>query len=118
MGKCWLSPRLDSASSLTITHYTGAELEAELQRSEAGFLVINEIYYPAGWKAFLNGEEVPIHRTNYFLRGIQIPPGEHTLTLDFRPDSFTRGIQLSWMALALQLLIGLWVGINWFRTKS
>lgn len=117
-GEALAQPQADSASSLSITHYTGAELEAQLQRSEAGFLVINEIYYPAGWKAFLNGEEVPIHRTNYFLRGIQIPPGEHTLTLDFRPDSFTKGIQLSWMALAIQILIGLWVGISWFRTKS
>ena len=108
----------DSSSTVNVTNYTGAELEVTMTRSTPGFLVINEIYYPAGWKAFLNGNEVPIYKTNYFLRGIQVPAGEHTLTLDFRPDSFTRGIQLSWMALVAQLLIGLWVGISWFRTKS
>jgi uncharacterized membrane protein YfhO len=76
------------------------------------------MYYPAGWKALLNGEEIQIYKTNYFLRGLIIPPGEHELTLDFKPSSFSQGILISWLSVALQLLLGLWVGIMWYRSKE
>ena len=76
------------------------------------------MYYPAGWKALLNGEEIQIYKTNYFLRGLIIPAGEHELTLDFKPSSFSQGILISWLSVALQLLLGLWVGIMWYRSKE
>ena len=109
---------IDSTSFVNVTKYTGAELELNTQRSSSGFLVINELYYPTGWKAYLNGEEIQIYKTNYFLRGLIIPPGNHELILDFQPDSFSHGIFISWLSVAFQLIIGLWVGITWFRTKE
>ncbi|MBK98430.1 MAG: hypothetical protein CL672_06525 [Balneola sp.] len=112
------SPLVDSTSIVRVTKYTGAELEVSIQRSSLGFLVINELYYPAGWKAFLNGEEIQIYKTNYFLRGLIIPPGDHELILDLKPDSFSQGIFISWLSISFQLIIGLWVGIMWFRTKE
>ena len=112
------SSLVDSTSLATVTRYTGAELEVRIRRSSPGFLVINEMYYPAGWKALLNGEEIQIYKTNYFLRGLIIPPGEHELTLDFKPSSFSQGILISWLSVALQLLLGLWVGIMWYRSKE
>ena len=112
------SSLVDSTSFATVTRYTGAELELSIERFSAGFLVINELYYPAGWKAYLNGEEIQIYKTNYFLRGLIIPPGNHELILDFQPDSFGQGILVSWLSIAFQLILGLWVGITWFRTKE
>ena len=112
------SPLADSTSYVNVTKYTGAELELNIQRSSPGFLVINEIYYPAGWKALLNGEEIQIYKTNYFLRGLIIPPGNHELILDFQPNSFSQGTLISWLSVALQLLLGLWVGIMWYRSKE
>lgn len=112
------STLVDSTSLVNVTKYTGAELELSIERFSAGFLVINELYYPAGWKAYLNGEEIQIYKTNYFLRGLIIPPGNHELILDFQPDSFGQGILVSWLSIAFQLILGLWVGITWFRTKE
>jgi uncharacterized membrane protein YfhO len=43
------------------------------------------VYYPAGWNAYLDGEEVPIHRVDYLLRGVHVPEGTHTLTMRFEP---------------------------------
>ncbi len=93
----------DSSSSVSVSNYTGAEMTFELERSEPGFLVISEIYYPDGWIALLNGEEIPIFKTNYLLRGVEIPAGTHTLELDFRPSSFYNGVKLSWLSLFFQL---------------
>ena len=112
------STLVDSTSLVNVTKYTGAELELSIERFSTGFLVINELYYPAGWKAYLNGEEIQIYKTNYFLRGLIIPPGNHELILDFQPDSFGQGILVSWLSIAFQLILGLWVGITWFRTKE
>lgn len=112
------STLVDSTSLVNVTKYTGAELELSIERFSTGFLVINELYYPAGWKAYLNGEEIQIYKTNYFLRGLIIPPGNHELILDFQPDSFGQGILVSWLSIAFQLILGLWVGITWFQTKE
>jgi hypothetical protein len=94
---------IDSSSTVSITNYTGAEMAFDIVRSKTGFLVISEIYYPDGWIALLNGEEIPIHKTNYLLRGVQIPAGSHTLELDFRPSSFYNGVKLSWLSLLFQI---------------
>lgn len=93
----------DSTSTVKVSNYTGAEMAFEIERSLPGFLVISEIYYPDGWIALLNGEEIPIHKTNYLLRGVEIPSGTHTLELDFRPTSFYNGVKLSWLSLIFQI---------------
>lgn len=108
----------DSTSSAEVTFYTGQEMTIELSRSKPGFLVISEMYYPEGWIALLNGEKVQIHKTNYMVRGIQIPEGNHTLILDFQPQSITLGNSLSWFSLSIQLILSLLLGVSYFRTRN
>ncbi|MBO6523483.1 MAG: YfhO family protein [Balneolaceae bacterium] len=109
---------LDSLSSVEVTSYTGAEISLKVSRSKPGFLVLSEIYYPAGWVALLDGEEVPIHKTNYLVRGVQIPAGEHTLELDFRPRSYALGVKLSWFSLISQILMAFIAGIIFYRDRT
>lgn len=95
----------DSTSTVEITNYTGPEITLEVSRNEPGFLVLSEVYYPAGWSATLNGEEIPIYKTDYFLRGLKIPAGEHQIDLKFEPRSYTIGTTLAWISLSFQLLL-------------
>jgi len=46
------------------------------------FLVLSEIYYP-NWHAYLDGREVEVLRTDYLLRGVFVPAGEHALEMKF-----------------------------------
>ncbi len=108
----------DSTSQVTVTNYTGPEITLEISRSTPGFLVLSEIYYPAGWVASLNGEEIPIHKTNYVLRGMEIPSGDHELVLEFKPSSYSLGVTLGWISLVAQILIALVFGVTYFRKNS
>ncbi len=71
-----------------------------------GTLVLSEIGYP-GWRASLDGEDVPIRNVEGLLRGVELPAGKHTLTASFRPLSVYLGGALT--ALGLLILGALWL---------
>lgn len=96
----------DSAASVKVTRYTGPEISLKVKRGKPGFLVLSEIYYPDGWIAELNGEEIPIYKTNYLLRGIEIPAGEHEVEFRFEPESYRIGVMLASFSLFIQILLG------------
>ena len=60
------------------------------------------MYYPAGWVATLGGNDVPIHRVNYLLRGVSVPPGEHALVMTFEPQSYKMGY---WITLISTIFV-------------
>ncbi len=80
------------------------KLEYRLQSPGEGYLVLSEVYYPAGWKAILDGKEIPIYATNYILRGLKIPSGEHKLELVFAPDTYKQSLTLSMLGILLTIL--------------
>jgi uncharacterized membrane protein YfhO len=80
--------------------------------------VASEVYYPAGWNAYLDGEQVPIHRVDYLLRGVHVPEGEHTLVMRFEPAAERYGQWIAWMTTVLVYggvfaLVGMRVRRRW-----
>ena len=57
--------------------------------------VFSEIYYPKGWRVYIDGEEEDYFRVNYLLRGLMIPKGEPEIVLEFRPNSFYIGNKIA-----------------------
>jgi hypothetical protein len=72
--------------------------------------VFSEIYYPVGWTAKIDGQEVEHIRVNYILRGLKIPAGKHTIEFEVNRSSYEKGHRIagiaSWLILAL-ILIGI-----------
>ena len=66
--------------------------------------VLSEIYYPYGWKAWIDGQPTGIYRVNYMLRAVVIPEGEHQLILRFEPESIQKGNILSLCCLAVMII--------------
>lgn len=71
-----------------------------------GVVVINEAHYP-GWRARVDGVEVPIRRANGWVRAIAIEPGAHRVELTFEPTDgrISRFVWLVSVALALLLAL-------------
>ncbi|MEX1063147.1 MAG: YfhO family protein, partial [Balneolaceae bacterium] len=109
--------RDDPDATVDVTAYSARNIELDISRSGPGFLVLSEIFYPPGWSATLNGEEIPIYKTNYLLRGFAIPDGEHTLALAFNPVSHIWGSRISWAANLLQWLAGAVLLAFWWKRR-
>lgn len=70
----------------------------------AALLVLSDVYYP-GWKAYVDGKTVPIYPTDYVLRGIVVPAGQHSISFEFKPLSLYVGVGISLLSLFLLLVI-------------
>jgi len=57
-------------------------------------IVFSEIYYPSGWKVYVDGAESNYFDIDYLLRGMLIPKGEHTIEFYFSPKIVKTGINI------------------------
>lgn len=101
----------DTSASISITRYESRRIAMKTTTATPALLVLSEIYYPAGWRAYIDGTETGIHRTNYILRSIVVPPGSHEIEFRFEPLYYDLGWTLTnsaWGIVLVCLLIGLW----------
>jgi hypothetical protein len=77
----------DSLASIEMTAYYPNKVEYTSSASQPGLAVFSEVYYKNGWKAFIDGERVPISRADWILRAITIPAGNHKIEFVFDPDN-------------------------------
>lgn len=94
-----------SGTSVRVTTYRPRLIELETNSGGDGFLVLSEIYYEPGWRAFVDDAEVPIYRTNYILRGIEVPGGSRRVRFEFNPTSYTVGQPIATAANILMWLL-------------
>ncbi len=80
------------------------ELHISGTSETGGMLFLSEIMYP-GWTAWVDGVPAPIHRTNYYFRGIRIPAGAHEIKMVYSPSSFYMGM---WISIAAVFIIFIW----------
>jgi uncharacterized membrane protein YfhO len=78
--------------------------------------VMSENYYP-GWRATVNGAEVPVARANYNLIGVSLPAGAQDVELAFHDLRYGTGKLMTLLALAIAL-IGVAAGIVLARRSS
>ncbi len=102
----------DTAKAILLESYHPNRLSYIYMARSEQLAVFSEMYYDKGWKAFIDGEEVPHFRVNYILRGMVLPSGEHTIEFRFEPDSYFKGNKIASASsyILFLLLIG---AIGW-----
>jgi len=70
-------------------------IEIEAQIKMPCLMAVSEMYYPAGWKATVDGRETEIFKTDYVLRSLFLEPGSHQIRFIFKPSSFKTGLLVS-----------------------
>lgn len=93
-------------ADIKLTSYHPDKMEYEYTAPNDVFAVFSEVYYDKGWKAYVDGEEVPIIRTDYILRGLQLPGGNHKVEFIFDPQTMKTSNIVSLIA-SIILVLGL-----------
>lgn len=112
--------QFDSAASIKLTKYDNDEIEYSIQAATSQLAILSEVYYPAGWKAFVDGKETPIIRANYVLRAVNIPANAKKLELKFEPEVYTSSYRITGIMnylLIVLLLLGLFMGWRDWRKQ-
>lgn len=104
------------AVDVDLQRFTPDEIVWRVQTDRPRLLVASEVFYPAGWTATVGVEPVPILRTDFLLRGVPVPAGEHIVTMRYEPETRRTGLLVSWAASLLVYVgaIGL-AGLLWYR---
>lgn len=110
-----------------IRHFEPDKLVIEAYTDKKSLLVVSEVYYPRGWRAYLeNGDELEIYKTNHILRSMVVPAGQHRITMEFKPPTYFAGVRLSligWLITYVGLAILLYRNYSdhirgWARRKK
>jgi hypothetical protein len=105
-----------AGSSIRLTDYSPNALKYQATAAQDGFVVFSEIYYKDGWNAYIDGKLVPHMRTNYVLRAMPVPAGQHTIEFKFEPQSYAIGNTVS-LVSSILLILGL-IGVAFYIWKK
>ena len=108
----------DENASIALVNNKNDEINYTSSSTKKQLAVFSEIYYNLGWKAYIDNVEAPIVKTNYVLRALVVPAGNHAIRFEFKPITIKNSIVAStyasillWLSIAAMLLIA-------FRNKQ
>ena len=96
----------DPNATVQVEFPSETQVRLQTHSTQPSFLVLSDVFYP-GWEAHIDGNPAHIFQTNYILRGLQLPPGDHTVSFSFRPKSFAIGCGIAGASFALLLYFAL-----------
>lgn len=110
-------PELSGNGSITLNEKTPNRVTYTANvNGGSGLAVFSEIYYPEGWVASIDGNNVNMLRANYVLRALEVPEGQHEIAFEFRPQSYFTGNTIMWIS-SLLVIIG-FLGAVVLETKK
>ena len=101
-------PDSENSGTIELISYKPNMLIYESNASKDQVAVFSEIYYPHGWKAFIDGKPADHYRADWTLRAMNVPAGKHTIEFRFEPDKYNNLMKLG--SLFSLLLLCLFVG--------
>jgi hypothetical protein len=69
-----------------------------VQSAHPAMVVIAQTFYP-NWRAFVDGQPVPLWRANHAFQALQVPAGQHEVKIVYQDRAFAIGASLSAVTL-------------------
>ena len=98
-----------SPGEARIAEYESEKVVVDSRASRSALLVLTDNWFP-GWKASVDGEDAPVERVDYLLRGVRVPAGAHRVEFRYEPASWRASWIVSALALATILAVA---AIGW-----
>lgn len=105
----------DSSATIALLKNDNDSVTYTASTKKDQLAVFSEIYYPLGWKAYVDDKETPIVKVNYVLRGIVVPAGAHHIKFELKPTSIANSKRASTFGTLFiwgLIIFGL---VNWIR---
>jgi hypothetical protein len=84
---------------------TGLGYTFDAEMDQAGWVIISATAWK-GWQAVIDGQRVTPRFANHAFLGVYVPQGPHRVKLEYRPESFTLGRNISLATLGVLVAAG------------
>jgi membrane protein YfhO len=84
----------DSTASIKQTSFDNVDIQYQSHSTTTNLAVFSEIFYK-DWHAYIDGKPVPIAKTDYVLRALPVPAGDHSIEFKFEPTIFNISYRIS-----------------------
>ena len=88
--------------SVEFANYAPKRIELKATATAPSMLLLND-QFDRDWSVTVDGQPATLLRCNYLMRGVQVPPGAHTVVFQFQPSLTGMKITLGAFALGLVL---------------
>ncbi|MEO6719859.1 MAG: YfhO family protein [Ferruginibacter sp.] len=116
--KVTVTPQYDSAAEIKLVKNLNDDITYQSKAGTNQFAIFSEVYYPNGWKAYIDGKETPIVRVDYVLRGLSIPAGNHTIHFVFAPAIYDTANTIALISGILSIIALLICAFLLFRKRN
>ncbi|MGD0342887.1 MAG: hypothetical protein ABSA76_14385 [Bacteroidales bacterium] len=95
----------EEGDKIELLTYQPNELVYKSSSGSEKLALFSDIYYPAGWKCFVDGKESKYFRADYVLRAMIVPGGNHEIRFIFKPSSYYTGNMVSLISSVILILL-------------
>jgi hypothetical protein len=100
------SSKSGSGGAVEADYYGSNELRLRVRSDEDSYLVFSDTWFP-GWRAWVDGAETTVYRTDGVVKGVVVPAGEHGVRFLYDPLSY----KLGWLLFGVGVVVG-WIALG------
>ena len=101
-------PENTDNSSIELKEFSYGKMVFDFSGKNEEFLVVADAWHPF-WKAYIGEKNLPIVKANEIFKGVRLPKGDHTLTMEFDTSPYLTGVYITIISWILFLSGWFWV---------
>ena len=94
----------------SVLRFSAHKVELEVQAGEPVLVVVAQSFYH-NWRAYVGGKPTRLLRANHAFQAVEVPAGQHRVTLAYEDRLFYCGVVVSCISVAV-------LGVLWLRGRK